>query len=504
MSPHPAVIDDVRSSMAQSDQRAAHQLVLKARQRLTSSALTHTSYDAELIEDYARLRLRSAFPVVVFAVIVAALVSLWVPIALTAMWAGVVGLGATALALTVRRITSSTPDNRDVAHWKTRFTICEALVGLSWSALAGLMLLGSPETLAPLIFAIALVAMAAHAVTSHALPAAPLASILPLAVTLSASLIWLGGPLSYALMAVSWLATAFFIGLAQHLRSSKRAAMTQSAEKAALTAEIEEARQLAEAAQRQADHANVAKSRFLATMSHELRTPLNAIIGFSEVLRSELLGAHQVPQYREYADDIHTSGLQLLDMINELLDLSRIEAGSYELSENVISLVELAGDCQRMVDLRAKSKGIALSLQLGERLPNLWGDARAVRQVVLNLLSNAIKFTPQNGKIAVIVDRSIDGGLFVSVRDNGPGMPEDEIVALLSPVGPGSGTTSAHGAGLGLPIVQKIMELHQGRFDLFSKLRLGTEAIATFPRARIVDAKASATDQSVKLYSKAS
>ena len=232
-----------------------------------------------------------------------------------------------------------------------------------------------------------------------------------------------------------------------------------------------------------------------------MRTPLNAIIGFSEVLKSELLGPHQVPQYKEYAGDIHASGQHLLNLINELLDLSRIEAGKYELNEEVVSLVEIAEDCRRMMELRAKSKSIELVYSVGDNLPKLWGDERAIRQVVLNLLSNAIKFTPQHGKVTLVVTRSSDGGQMVSVKDNGPGIPEDEIETVLSSFGQGSlaQKTAEQGAGLGLPIVQKIMELHQGRFDLFSKLRFGTEVIATFPRARVMDALAPVVERKNRL-----
>ena len=160
-----------------------------------------------------------------------------------------------------------------------------------------------------------------------------------------------------------------------------------------------------------------------------------------------------------------------------------------------------------MVEIRAKAKGIELSFNVTSNLPKLWGDERAIRQVVLNLLSNAVKFTPQAGKVQLMVTRSADGGQMVSVRDNGPGIPEDEIETVLSSFGQGSlaQKTAEQGAGLGLPIVQKIMELHQGRFDLFSKLRFGTEVIATFPRARVMDALAPVVEKPNKLqiYSEA-
>jgi two-component system cell cycle sensor histidine kinase PleC len=293
----------------------------------------------------------------------------------------------------------------------------------------------------------------------------------------------------------------FFVYLARQMHGTELETISHQAEKDALIGELEEARHMSDEARRHAEQANIAKSQFLATMSHELRTPLNAIIGFSEVLKSELLGPHQVPQYKEYAGDIHGSGQHLLNLINELLDLSRIEAGKYELNEEVVSLVDIAEDCRRMMELRAKSKGIELVYNVGNNLPKLWGDERAIRQVILNLLSNAIKFTPQHGKVTLVVTRSGDGGQFISVKDNGPGIPEDEIETVLSSFGQGSlaQKTAEQGAGLGLPIVQKIMELHQGRFDLFSKLRFGTEVIATFPRARVMDALAPVVEKRNRL-----
>ena len=160
-----------------------------------------------------------------------------------------------------------------------------------------------------------------------------------------------------------------------------------------------------------------------------------------------------------------------------------------------------------MLEIRARGKGIEFHASYGTNLPKLWGDERAIRQVVLNLLSNAIKFTPQGGKVQLVVTRSGDGGQLVSVKDNGPGIPEQEMATVLSSFGQGSlaQKTAEQGAGLGLPIVQRIMELHQGRFDLFSKVRFGTEAIATFPRARVMDALAPVVEKRSKLriYSEA-
>src|SRR5690348_18281756 len=173
------------------------------------------------------------------------------------------------------------------------------------------------------------------------------------------------------------------------MHGSKLEEIMHQAEKDQLINELEEAREMSDEARRHAEQANIAKSQFLATMSHELRTPLNAIIGFSEVLKSELLGPHQVPQYKEYAGDIHRSGEHLLNLINELLDLSRIEAGRYELNEEAINLVHLVEDCRHLLKLRAQNRGILIRELYEPSMPRLWADERAVRQVVLNLLSNA-------------------------------------------------------------------------------------------------------------------
>jgi two-component system cell cycle sensor histidine kinase PleC len=491
---------DTRALSGRDGKRAAQKTVLEARQRLTSSSGTRADFDFELMHDYADSRIGAALPMAAIVSILAIVASFWVPVTVTALWAGLVVASLLVVVLTARRFKSTDPAKFNAGRWTTSFVAAESIGGL-------VTLVTDPEALAPVMFAMVLVSIASNAVATHTLPPATLMSTLPVTTTVSISLIALGGTLNYTLAAVAVCGEIFFLYLARQLHASELETISHQAEKDTLIYELEEARNMSDEARRHAEQANIAKSQFLATMSHELRTPLNAIIGFSEVLKSELLGPHQVPQYKEYAGDIHASGQHLLNLINELLDLSRIEAGKYELHEEVVSLIDIAEDCRRMMELRAKSKGIELIFSYGDNLPKLWGDERAIRQVVLNLLSNAIKFTPQQGKVVLVVQRSGDGGQLISVKDNGPGIPESEIETVLSSFGQGSlaQKTAEQGAGLGLPIVQKIMDLHQGRFDLFSKLRFGTEVIATFPRARVMDALAPVVERRNKLeiYSEA-
>jgi two-component system cell cycle sensor histidine kinase PleC len=483
---------DVRALMGRDGKRAAQKAVLEARQKLTSSSGTRAEFDFELMHDYANSRRAAALPMATLVIILAAVSTFWVPIVFAALWAGLVLASLLVVVLVASRFLNEDGGKFNASRWTTSFVVAETIYGIALSLLALCSIVANPNDIAPMMFAMVLVSIAANALATHTLPPATLMSTLPVTTTVTISLIALGGTLNITLAAVAVCGEIFFLFLSRQLYGSDLETLSHQAEKDALIAELEEARQMSDEARRHAEQANIAKSQFLATMSHELRTPLNAIIGFSEVLKSELLGPHHVPQYKEYAGDIHSSGQHLLNLINELLDLSRIEAGKYELNEEAVSLIDVAEDCQRMMELRARSKGIELVFSTGDNLPKIWGDERAIRQVVLNLLSNAIKFTPQQGKVTLVVARSADGGQLISVRDNGPGIPDSEIETVLSSFGQGSlaQKTAEQGAGLGLPIVQRIMDLHQGRFDLFSKLRFGTEVIATFPRARVMDALA--------------
>lgn len=501
--PSPSALNERRTGQGDRriSRRDAHRAVFDARQKLTSISGTRISYDYELLQEYANSRLSTMLALPLMQIILAVFASLWVPLPLTIGWCVLVIAANTIVVLICKKFKSGEDARKNLQRWVTAMVCAEIFYGVSWATLALFSLVGSDENLNVMMFAMLLVGIAANAFATRTLPKATLASTLPVTATVCIALLVSGGILNYSLVALALGGEIFFISLARKLHQSELGMFTHRAEKDALIFELKEAQAMSDEARRHAEQANIAKSRFLATMSHELRTPLNAIIGFSEVLKSELLGPHEVPQYKEYAGDIHASGQHLLNLINELLDLSRIEAGKYEINEEAVSLVDIAEDCRRMLEIRAKAKDIDLVAVGDDKLPKLWGDERAIRQVVLNLLSNAIKFTPQAGKVELIVRRSQDGGQYVAVKDTGPGIPQEEIETVLSSFGQGSlaHKTAEQGAGLGLPIVQKIMDLHQGRFDLFSKLRFGTETIATFPQARVMGAVPAVSERHSRL-----
>jgi signal transduction histidine kinase len=243
------------------------------------------------------------------------------------------------------------------------------------------------------------------------------------------------------------------------------------------------------ASKEEAETSSRAKSNFLANMSHELRTPLNAIIGFAELMEGETFGPIGSPRYKEYAATIRGSGTHLLGLINDVLDLSRLDAGRADLNEEVIFVEHLVETVLTMIEQQAARNGIKLVKDIARDLPRLNGDARRVRQVLINLLSNAIKFTPSGGTVSIRVARNILGELSFEIADTGVGIAAQDISKALTRFGQVDSRLARkfEGAGLGLPLAKQLMELHGGTLSLTSKVDVGTVVTVTFPLERLVE-----------------
>jgi signal transduction histidine kinase len=234
--------------------------------------------------------------------------------------------------------------------------------------------------------------------------------------------------------------------------------------------------------------ANRAKNDFLAIMSHELRTPLNAIIGFSEIIANQMFGPVGQAKYVDYAGDIRASGAHLLSIINDILDISKAEAGKLQLEEEPIDPVEALNRTMRMFRQRASELGVDLTFRVRDDIPWLIADPRLFNQVAINLTSNALKFTPENGSVWVDLGVDTAGDLVLSVKDTGIGIKASDTKRIFEPFVQVEDAMSRtqQGTGLGLPLVRKIMSLHGGTVELESTVGEGTTVSATFPKSRFV------------------
>lgn len=241
------------------------------------------------------------------------------------------------------------------------------------------------------------------------------------------------------------------------------------------------------AAQQESDRANQFKSEFLALMSHELRTPLNAIIGFSEMLAEGYSGT-LTPKQKEYVSDIHGAGHHLLEVINDVLDLSKAEAGKMELDNEVLDATQVINVCLRLMRERAEKAGVRLNVKIIGKPPFLNGDKRKLKQILINLLSNAVKFTPRGGSVTVKAVNEPNGTVVIAVTDTGIGMATEDIPRIMTAYGQINSMTKrdGEGTGLGLPLTKILVELHGGSLALRSELGVGTTAIVRVPAERIV------------------
>ena len=469
--------------------RLAAQYVRNARDRLTSTRGTRPAFGVELLRQFAQTRQSASLLMLVLVGAIGLVSALWTGTAIASAWTASVLVIHVVVMRYCRLLLELQPGKVAVQTWRRRFVTLDLFQGLAWMFML-IRPVGVDESSGTFMLFVMLLIVAVSSMVASSLPIAVFVATFPVTAAVAFDFVLQGSFRDFILAAMAVSVQGYFAVLAYRLYSTTLATLEARAEKDALIGELEQSRAVSDEARMRAEESNLSKSRFLAQMSHELRTPLNAILGFSEVMKTEVFGPHSVPAYKEYSADIHNSGVHLLGLINEILDLSRIEAGRYELNEESVSLLAIVQDCHHLLKLRASNRGITLHEMFEPELPQLWADERALRQICLNLLSNAIKFTPQGGDIWLKVGWTASGGQYMSVTDTGPGIPEEELPIVLASFGRGSNSikSAEQGTGLGLPIAKNLTDMHGGTFQLKSKLRIGTEVIVTFPPERVLAA----------------
>jgi two-component system cell cycle sensor histidine kinase PleC len=478
--------------------------VREARDRLTSTTGTRPAFDYELLRLFAQNRLSASLVILLLVGTVGFLSSLWSGAVTAGTWTSAVLVIHAIIITKCRQFLQEPPGQIRIRQWRLRFIMLDLFFGLSWMFIL-IHPVGADQESSTFLLFVMLLVVAVASMLASSVPIAVFAATIPVTAAVALDFALRGTLHDYILAIMAITAQGYFSLLAHRLYSTALATLEARAEKDALIGELETSKAISDEARRRAETANISKSRFLAQMSHELRTPLNAILGFSEVMKTEIFGPHSVPVYKEYSGDIHNSGVHLLGLINEILDLSRIEAGRYELNEEPVALASVVAECSHLLQMRAKARGITIHEMFETEMPRIWADERAVRQICLNLLSNAIKFTPQGGEIWLKAGWTASGGQYMSVKDNGPGIPEEEIPIVLASFGQGSNSikSAEQGAGLGLPIAKNLVDLHGGTFTLKSKVRIGTEVIITFPPERVMAALAPLAQPSPPLQPRA-
>jgi two-component system cell cycle sensor histidine kinase PleC len=445
-------------------------------------------FEYDLLLMFVRNEMVAALTVPILAIVIAVTMLNWSNPRQLMLWLATILISEGILLALCRQFRKDPRETADLKRWRRKLSAAEFLYGMSWGAVAFTEFAHASQSAYFFLFAALMVVTAIRMLCAAPTMAILHAGTAPVTAALALRFLLSGDPFYWIMAVIAVGIHFYFVFLVKGLQRTALSMLDYRAEKDRLISELEQARIASDEARDKAEAANLAKSKFLANMSHELRTPLNAILGFSEMIKDEILGPTANQAYKSYAEDIHESGAHLLKLINEILDLSRIEAGRYELRETPIDLNSIALESLRFLRLSAQAKGLRLITDFKPEMPRIWADERALRQICLNLLSNAVKFTPKGGLVVVRIGLLPGGGAFLSVRDNGPGIPEEEIPQVLRSFGQGSLALKMNegGTGLGLPIVSGLAELHNGRFELKSKAGAGTEAIVTLPNPRVL------------------
>ena len=470
----------------------------KARAAKLDRVLRIGVWEPELLTLFVRNQLRVSFAMPMIAVFFAIAISTWTDWLMAASWFGSV-LTAHFIQHYLCKVYDQTlRDHGATPEWIGMLCASETLIAVCWIIPVFAYWMPGNQLQHIFLISIVIAVISVRVLTAGNYMPVILAGTGILAMAAVVRCMMEATVVYATLGAIVVITEILFIQLVRRLQGTTREMLIFKAEREALIGQLDGALSEAEEARNKAEEANRAKSRFLATMSHELRTPLNAIMGFSEILSKEMMGPHAVPVYKSYSDDIHDSGDYLLKLINDILDLSRIEANRHELDFEPVDPCAEARDSADILSIQLKRRSQTVRFDLPAEPLRVLGDKRAMRQIWLNLLSNASKFGPVGSEIVVKAVQRPNGNVAMAVSDSGPGIAEDELVNMREAFVRGSYAQkkAIDGAGLGLTIVNGLAELHEARLHIEPNHPTGLTATVEFPshkvlgtmRARLADA----------------
>ena len=406
-------------------------------------------------------------------------------------WLSAVYFVMAANAAVFNRFRESDPQPEQAGQWTLACTASILTVNILWACMV--LLVWSPHDVGNTGYVISFLCASLAAAVAIYGPVLPISLLCPV--------IYIPFMIVHATTVagvLSWLAPAnlagyglIMCGLAWSIHRSATNGIRLRLQNETMAKDLAKANEISERARRQAEEANLAKSAFLASMSHDLRTPLNAIMGFSDLMLQGTFGPIAPAKYVNYVRDIHQSGEHLLTLINDILDVSKIDAGKRELEHVEVSLRSVAEEALHFVEMQAQKSGVRLDMHVPAQVV-MYSDERALTQILTNLLSNAVKFTKPGGSATVFARYQPDGNLMFGVEDTGIGISSDDMSKVLEPFGQANHYTSieGHGTGLGLPIVKGLIEAMGGTFGIESTPNVGTRVWGEFPPSQMVLSRA--------------
>ena len=444
---------------------------------------------SKLALDQIALALRNLGPnhyfMPLFAAIICVMFHRWVPVPRLVIWFTALALGVMPLGVISRHFHRHPPEVAEADVWIARATLAYGLFATSWASM-GIFLWAPHGDLNHLIIIMLLACTIAGngALTGASKPLAITAFVIYGTACILTPLRE-GGLIYNGIAALAFFYVVYLGYMTSQIHATARDMLMLRNDKTELIVALAKAKLESDEARERAEAANKAKSQFLANMSHELRTPLNAILGFSELITSRAFRSDPA-KHHEYAELIHGSGHHLLTLINDVLDLAKIEAGGFDLRESELDLPRVIEECMNMVESHARANNCTVRAEIPVDLPLLFADERAIRQVLLNLLSNAVKFTQADGSVVPFARVEEDGGLSFGVADTGIGIALADQERVFQNFGQGRHDVaiSDKGTGLGLPIAKGLIEAHGGRIELESREGEGTCVTALLPASR--------------------